>query len=346
MQGQPHAHAGTQDFTSLSHDKQLPLLLELAEAATRKYRLPDDLKVEMVNLSENATYKVEARDGRRWALRIHRDGYHSRKAIASELAWLVDLRNTGVVTTPNPAKGTDGEIIQELGHVRMQRPRHIVLFDWEAGVEPGIGQDLSEPFEILGEVTARMHRHARQWKKPEWFTRHTWDFETSLGEQTPHWGRWREGMGVDAPKEKLFGRTADVIGRRLATYGKCPDRFGLIHGDLRLANLLIEDRSVKVIDFDDMGFGWFMYDAATPVSFYEHEPQVPALIESWKRGYRRVSDIARADEVEIPTFVMLRRLLLVAWIGSHHETELAKSMGLPYTEGTVALCEDYLRRYA
>ena len=39
---------------------------------------------------------------------------------------------------------------------------------------------------------------------------------------------------------------------------------------------------------------------------------------------------------------MLRRLLLVAWIGSHAETELAQSMGVAYTEGTVGLCEDYL----
>ncbi len=43
---------------------------------------------------------------------------------------------------------------------------------------------------------------------------------------------------------------------------------------------------------------------------------------------------------------MLRRMLLVALIGSHHETDLAKSMGLPYTEGTMALCENYLRKYA
>ena len=56
--------------------------------------------------------------------------------------------------------------------------------------------------------------------------------------------------------------------------------------------------------------------------------------------------MAKADEAEIPTFVMLRRLLLVAWIGSHSETELAQSMGLPYTEGTVGLCEAYLRKFA
>jgi Ser/Thr protein kinase RdoA (MazF antagonist) len=227
----------------------------------------------------------------------------------------------------------------------MSQPRNIVLFDWETGSEPGIGEDLLAPFEVLGEVTARMHLHARQWQRPAWFTRHTWDFETSLGDDKPHWGRWRDGMGVDAEREKLFGRTVELIGKRLANYGKGPERFGLLHCDLRLANLLIDGKAVKVIDFDDCGFGWYMYDAATPVSFYEHEAQVPALIDSWKTGYRRVIELSREDEAEIPTFVMLRRLLLVAWIGSHHETDLAKSMGHPYTEGTVGLCEGYLRKF-
>ena len=333
------------DFHSLTHDQQLPILLELAQAATGNYDLPHGLSVALINLSENATYKVEAPDGRRWALRIHRDGYHSRTAIASELAWLIDLRQTGVVVTPAPVKGRDDEIIQQVGHARMARPRNIVLFDWETGIEPGIDQDLSGPFEVLGEVTARMHLHSRQWQRPSGFTRLTWDFEASLGEGTPHWGRWRDGMGVDTARAKLFGRTVDLIGKRLAAYGKGPERFGLIHCDLRLANLLIDGKAVKVIDFDDCGFGWYMYDAATPVSFYEHEPQVPSLIESWKTGYRRVIDLSRADEAEIPTFVMLRRLLLVAWIGSHAETDLAKSMGLPYTEGTMGLCEDYLRKF-
>ena len=100
-----------------------------------------------------------------------------------------------------------------------------------------------------------------------------------------------------------------------------------------------------MIDFDDCGFGWLMYDCATTVSFFEHRPEVPALVAAWLRGYRRVIDLPRADEEEIPTFVILRRLLLVAWIGSHSETELARSMGVAYTEGTVPLCEEYLSRF-
>jgi Ser/Thr protein kinase RdoA (MazF antagonist) len=318
----------------------LEALQLVAERALQKYILPSGVSVNMINLSENATYKLEAGDGRKWALRVHREGYHTKAAIASELAWLMDLRSSGIVATPRPVKGINGEIIQEVSG------RYVVLSDWESGVEPGIGQDLTQPFEILGEVTARMHGHARTWQRPVFFTRFTWDFDTSLGEAKPHWGRWRHGMGVDTESEKLFSRTVGVIGKRLTSYGKDAERFGLIHCDLRLANLLIDGGSVKVIDFDDCGFGWYMYDAATPVSFYEHAPQVPHLVEAWKAGYRKVLPLSRLDEGEIPTFIMLRRLLLVAWIGSHAETDLAKSMGLPYTEGTVGLCEDYLTRFA
>jgi Ser/Thr protein kinase RdoA (MazF antagonist) len=334
------------DFETLDHEQQLPILLELAQTALQHYDLPRALQTTLINLSENATYRIEAADGRRWSLRIHREGYHSKMAIASELAWAIELRQSGVAITPTPMPDRDGEIIRTVNHPRMKAPRHCVVFEWESGFEPGIGENLDAPFEALGEITACMHRHTRAWKRPDWFTRHTWDFETSLGDDNPHWGRWCKGIGVDAKKSVLFARTVALIGRRLAAYGKSSERFGLIHCDLRLANLLIDGPTVKVIDFDDCGFGWYMYDAATPVSFYEHDAKVPALIDAWKTGYRKVIALSKADEAEIPTFIMLRRLLLVAWIGTRHETDLAKSMGLPYTEGTVGLCENYLHQFA
>ena len=334
------------DFELLSQADQLRILLKLARLATQKYDLPSGLAIRLINQSENTTFQVQAPDGRRWALRVHREGYHTRAAIASELAWLQDLREKRVIVTPAPVLGLNGELIQTVRHPQMKTPRHVVLSEWETGSEPDMAADLGKPFEDLGEVTARMHQHARNWQRPTWFVRPTWNFETALGEATPHWGRWRDGMGVDSEKATLFSRTVSVIGDRLALYGQDKDRFGLIHCDLRLANLLIDDGAVKVIDFDDCGFSWFMYDAATPVSFYEHEPQVPDLIEAWKVGYRRVAEISPEDEAEIPTFVMLRRILLVAWIGSHAETHLARSMGLGYTEGTVALCDRYLSSFS
>ena len=339
------AAAAMPAFDDLPHEEKLARLEELATAALAAYDLPAVSRPELVNLSENATYRVEDPvTGRRWALRVHRDGYHSTAAIGSELAWLQALRNDGIVVTPRPLPGRDGALIQHVGHAAMPRPRHVVLFDWESGAEPSEKDHLTEKFATLGEVTAKMHHHARAWARPAGFERLTWDFDTSLG-RTPHWGRWRDGMGLDPAKERLFADAVALIGRRLARFGKEPDRFGLIHCDMRLANLLIDGEAVKVLDFDDCGFSWLLYDAATTVSFFEHEPQVPELLAAWVEGYRRVRDLPAEDEAEIPTFVMLRRMLLVAWIGSHAETDLAQSMGVAYSESTCGLCEDYLTRF-
>jgi Ser/Thr protein kinase RdoA (MazF antagonist) len=331
-----------QDFDRLSFDQQLPLLLELAHKASQLYELCDVRNLRMVNLSENATFRIDTVSGQSFALRIHRPGYHDHAAIASELAWLVDLRQQGVAITPRPIAGRNGELIQTAQHPRMASPRHVVLFAWEEGTEPGIAEDLTKAFEALGEAAARMHLHVQQWKKPTGFKRHIWNFETALGDVKPHWGRWREGLGVTPEMQNIFGRTVAKIGDRLSAYGQSTEQFGLVHGDLRLANLLVDGDTVKVIDFDDCGFSWFMYDAATPVSFYEHEPQVPELIEHWKIGYRKVRTLSKLDEAEIPTFIMLRRLLLVAWIGTHRDTDLAKSMGESYSQGTAGLCEMFL----
>lgn len=332
-------------FDDLPHDAQLKYLAELAAAAVDSYGIAAAAPPELINLSENATYRVdEAGSGRRWAMRVHREGYHSRAAIASELAWLQALRHDDVVITPVPVPGADGDLIQAVAHPAMAGPRNVVLFEWETGDEPSEQDHLTDKFRILGEVTARMHRHSEQWTRPANFERLTWDFDTSLG-ATPHWGSWRDGMGLDAEKTQLFADTVALIGRRLERFGKAPGRFGLIHCDMRLANLLVDGDQVKVLDFDDSGFSWHLYDAATAVSFFEHEPHVPELMAAWVAGYRTVRDLPAEDEAEIPTFVMLRRMLLVAWIGSHSETDLAQSMGVDYTATTVPLCEDYLSRF-
>ncbi|MBS0239141.1 MAG: phosphotransferase [Proteobacteria bacterium] len=326
----------------LTHEELLQRLQVLAERAAKRYGLSNDCTLKLINVSENATYRVESSSGQKWALRVHRERYHSRTGIASELAWLSALRENVGVTTPTAVRGLDGEYIQTVAVTGLANPRNVVLFQWEDGAEPA--QTDVAGFELLGETAARMHAHVRKWRRPPWFERFSWDFETSLGSR-PHWGDWKNGMGMTPEALAAITETVALIKQRLENFGQSPDRFNLVHGDMRLANLLMDGSTVKVIDFDDCGFSWLLYDCATTVSFFEHTPEVPELLKAWVRGYRRIGALSEAEENEIATFVMLRRLLLVAWIGSHSETELAKSMGVEYTASSIPLCEQYLSRY-
>ena len=85
---------------------------QLAEQALSLYDLPRNARVQLISLSENEIYKVEAPSGRRWALRLQRPGYQSENSLASEIAWLVALRKDGVVATPVPVAGLNGEWVQ------------------------------------------------------------------------------------------------------------------------------------------------------------------------------------------------------------------------------------------
>lgn len=303
--------------------------------------LPRDAEVSVLNLSENATFAVKAGAHVDLVLRVHRVGYCSLEEIRSELAWISALRRDGAIETARPTPGRDGELVQRLEPASGRSARYAVAFERLPGGEPKPGSDAVVWFERLGGLTARMHRHAKAWRRPPGFVRKRWDLEAMVGPRG-YWGPWRAAIGLDRAGAGILEAALALIRRRLEAFGDTAERFGLVHADLRLANLLVKDDELRIIDFDDCGFSWFMYDFAAAVSFIERDPQVPALLDAWVRGYRQVTALPTAEVAEIPTFVMLRRILLCAWLASHHEVPIARELGASYTEGTLALAEDLL----
>ncbi|MDE2383103.1 MAG: phosphotransferase [Alphaproteobacteria bacterium] len=301
----------------------------------RAFDLGGEFDLRLVNVSENETYRIDTAAGPSFALRITRPGYHTAEEIASEMAWLESLHEERVIDAAKPLRGRNGAYLQQIG------ARQGVLFSWEAGVEPQIGDDLAIFAETLGGIAARLHDHVERWQRPAFFTRPHWDFDAAFGAEK-RWGDWRQGLGVTPEMLPLYGRAVDVIEQRLKAYGQAPSRFNLIHGDLRLANLLVDGAAIKVIDFDDSGFSWFMYDAANMISFHEHEAQSLALIAHWIEGYRKLRVLTKADEAEIRTFIMFRRILLTAWLGSHAEIDLAREVKPAFARQTADLCEAFL----
>jgi len=302
--------------------------------------LSDATRVALLNISENATFRADdpARDAP-LILRVHRPHYHSRPEILSELAWIDALRADEVAPMPAPIALEEGGRIAAMpvdGEMR-----DVVAFEFMPGHEPDLGSDLTPGFVELGAISARLHGHAKSWQPPANFTRKSWTFDTTVG-RTPHWGDWRAGLGLTQDGRAILERTCGVLERRLAAFGAGPDRFGLIHADLRLANLLVEGPRIALIDFDDCGFGWFAFDFAASISFHEADPAIPALQAAWVEGYRTVAPLEEEVEAELATFIMLRRLQLTAWIASHSETPTAQEMGTAFTDGTVALAETYL----
>lgn len=330
-------------MTGLYQDTLIEELLHGVRPLLHRWELSADSGLSLLCISENATFRADdpGRD-RPVVLRVHRPGYHGYDEIVSELAWIEDLRANRVVETPRPLADSEGGLVASFRH--RGELRHVVAFEFMSGAEPDESSDLRDRFRQLGRITARLHQHAKGWQKPPGFNRKTWNFETMLGSR-PHWGDWRDALGLDANGENLLADCVSQLSRQLDEYGTGPERFGLIHADLRLTNLLADGGRLAVIDFDDCGFGWYLYDLAAAVSFIETSPQIPSLQRAWVQGYREVAPLSPRDESAIPMFIMLRRLLLTAWIASHAETPTARELGSGYTDDTVRLARDYLQHY-
>lgn len=330
---------------AMSHDELESHLNRLAQQSLGLWGYGASATARLWSHSESAIYLIEDGIHDKTILRINREGYNSANAIACELAWLRALREEAGVMTPNAIPGRDGALVQTGSVDGLTKPRDMVLFEFIEGKEPDESQDLVGPFERLGEVSAHIHKHSQRWQPPVGFERLIWSCENIVGGRTALWGDWREAPAMDRQALEVLERLAGTLRLRLEAFGKPEHRWGLIHGDLRLANLLIKDGDTRVIDFDDCGFGWYMYDLATALSFIEDHPAKAELIEAWLQGYRRHRTVAAEDEVEIPTFIMLRRMALLAWVASHSETDLAKEEGPNFTGVSCALAEDYLSRF-
>lgn len=296
--------------------------------------------VSLLTVSENATFQIINADKTRYVVRVHRPHYHTQEEIESELLWIDSLRAAQVVVTPKPIPLVNGGTIAKFE--QDGDSRHMVAFEFMPGEEPSTETALSAGFRQLGAITAQLHNHTINWTLPERFTRKTWNFDTTIG-ASPHWGHWETCPELTPDDKELLSESVAIIKTKLDDFGCGPERFGLIHADLRLANLLADNDRLAVIDFDDCGFGWYVYDFASAISFIEEDPQVPELLQAWVSGYKDVAELSEADEKMIPIFIMLRRIMLTAWLNTHSETPTAHELGVGFIDGTLRMARNMVR---
>ena len=297
-------------------------------------------EARLVNHSENHTFRIDSPRGR-YSLRVHREGYQSAASIESELDWLMALRRDTALAIPEPIAGRDGKLLQSFFAANGER-RLAVLFHHIAGQEPSPESNLGDIFTTLGQYAARMHQHVIAWPRPQQFERQVWQAATIL-DADGLWGDWRLAPGVNEKNRLVLDRLDSILWHRLADYGTSADRYGLIHADMRLGNLLVEDGQMTLIDFDDCGFCWFTYDFAAAISFHETNPAIPALKAAWLDGYQAIRPLSEDDLAAMDSMVMLRRMALLAWIGSHAETRLAQQHMPGFADGTAELAERFMR---
>ena len=92
---------------------------------------PVDIK--LASQSENIVYQVVAGDGAKFALRVHRPGYHSLAELNAEHEWTAALDQAGfIVPTARPMRDGDYYLPVEVNGA----PRFVGVIEWLARASP------------------------------------------------------------------------------------------------------------------------------------------------------------------------------------------------------------------
>jgi Ser/Thr protein kinase RdoA (MazF antagonist) len=301
-------------FETLTLRGQLGRLRRLAVEALATYEFRPARLVALGH-EENTTFRVETPEGERYMLRIQRttgSPFHpprSADEVRSETMWITAVRRATALEVPEPVLAHDGSPITIVEVEGVPGPRVCVLFRWQPGRFLDAGLTPSH-LERVGELMARLHSHAVGFATPAGFSR--WRIENVSGDVAAYVaGVVGEQCGQGAAS--LVEVVMEMVRQADRELGTGPDVFGLIHSDLHQENYLFHRGRVRAIDFDDCGWGHFVYDLAVTLSELQHLTDSAALGAGLLRGYRAVRPLPTEHERYVEVFQALRVLKLTVW---------------------------------
>jgi Ser/Thr protein kinase RdoA (MazF antagonist) len=312
----------------------LQQLQALALASLRAWGL-ERADIRVIKYRENAVYKVVAADGNRYALRMHRCGYHSDAALRSELQWMAALAASGI-EVPTVIPTLTGELFINAVLPSTNETVQIDLFEWIDGTqigttERGLGEnvaDIATMYRTIGNIAARLHDHAANWEVPHGFVRHAWDADGLVGEQ-PFWGRFWELEVLTPAQRRLLLDAREIVRAELARMAAAPehaDRYGLIHADFVPDNLMVADGKVRLIDFDDAGYGWHLFEIATALYFIREDPHYEVARDALIAGYREHRSLPDHVLGQLPVLMMARGFTYLGWVHTRRRFDIAREL--------------------
>lgn len=264
---------------------------------------------EPVKVRENAVFRMALPDGRTAALRLHRPDYQTEAGISAELTWTAALANGGFAV-PLPAPTLSGQLTGQVGGVITS------AVHWMPGTATSERAHGTEPalYARIGALLGDLHNRTDRLAFARTLDRPHWDLDGLLG-PTPLWGRFEANAALSADDRSRILKAMDAARERLAG-PEGADR-GLIHADVLRENLLERpDGTLALIDFDDSGHGYRLYDLGTALVPSLEDPGLPDAARALAEGYGKARGLPPPDTAALTLHTFLRSLASCGWITS------------------------------
>jgi Ser/Thr protein kinase RdoA (MazF antagonist) len=313
-------------YDELTQRGRIQRLRGLAEVALAAYELPP-WQMEAEHHGHNTTFRIQTENGD-YALRISKPDWRSRAQIESEAIWLASIRRDTELIVPEPVPNRLGELLTVAGAEGVPEERCCLLFRW---IDGQFYRKRISPvaLERVGRFTAHLHNHVEQdFSPPPGFIRPSVQWQTVReGDQEIGGDMERViedglavGVEIITPEDlATFTMARHYIREEMDALPRTPDFYNLIHADLHHGNYLFHRQEVRAIDFDDCGWGHFLYDLAVTEWYLQARPDFSSLREAHLRGYREVRPFSEEQEALLPTFLAARSLMIAMYLASRKD---------------------------
>lgn len=293
----------------------------LARAALRSYDVPSHAELTPIRLLNNAVFEVRAGDAH-YVLRIHRPEYREAAHVRSELEFLafaaeqVEGTRTRV---PRPVVARSGELVVEADG------RRCTLLTWLDGRVLRAGRGLgTRGVHALGRALAHLHDAAVRFRPSPGFDVPTWDADGMFTAASPY----RPGRFHGALSREDLALFREVEERTRATFEllrRDGHELRVIHSDVVLVNCHFRRRrdgwEVGVLDFDDLGWGFLLYDLCPLLgNLLDFPESYRTLSRAFLAGYRSVRSLPPELEAHFPVLMAARHAEVCVWLFGLHRT--------------------------
>jgi Ser/Thr protein kinase RdoA (MazF antagonist) len=304
------------DFYSTSPQEQIRRLEGVARTALPAWGL-EGAAISEVAYRENMTFRIDSGD-RAFAMRVHQANYRTDAQIQSELDFMTYLKEEGI-PTPQVVHTLAGESFTSAWSEGVDRPRQVDVFEWidgrplrMSGFPVSDVAATAEAYTEVGRLAARIYNAADKWQTPAGFERIAWDAQGMFG-VNGNIGDFRRLQGVPEEQMRLLQDIAERLDATLGEFGKTPDQYGLTQGDLLGENIFVCEDGMRILDFDDAGDGWYMFELCTAVFDLADTPAFEPCLSALVRGYREQRDLPDEHVAMLPAFFLGRLLSYLGW---------------------------------
>lgn len=258
----------------------------------------------------NSVYKVITEQDA-YALRIHRPHYRTPEQTISELHYLQGL--AGALSVPLPVRTKSGDLVTRFQQGK--RTLHASIITWLDGDvrrPQGKGAGPKTIYRI-GQSLGHIHAFSEGFRPSEGFDLPTWDSEGIFGSRSQFCpGPLAESFTrsqVDVLKmvRSRFEAVVQEIGVRQETYG-------VIHNDVILLNCLHHGNKTSVIDFDDCGWGYYLYDLGGMLENLKDYSSYRTLRRALLDGYRSIRRLPMSWERHFDLMIAARHAITAIWM--------------------------------